>query len=137
MKGGKVSTGGIAVVVLIQQFVGFVWYSPFLFGNLWLDHVGKSIDVLKRAGFIPYLISILGAILLCYILSKLIYAAEVRTANEGLKLGFFCWLGFVLPAIVILYAFAGRSPELISIDSGYFLVNFCLAGTILAAMRID
>ncbi len=137
MKGGRVSVGGIAVVVLIQQLVGFVWYSPSLFGKMWLDHVGKSLDVLKRAGLIPYLISTLGAILLCYILSKLIYATETRTANEGLKLGFLSWLGFVFPAILVLYAFAGRSLELTFIDSGYFLVNLCLAGTILATMRID
>ncbi len=137
MKGGRVSTGGIAVVVLIQQFVGFIWYSPFLFGNLWLDHIGKSVEVLKRAGLMPYLISTLGAILLCYILSKLIYAADARTANEGLKLGFLCWLGFVLPATAVHYVFAGQSLELILIDSGHFLVNLCLAGTTLAAMRID
>ncbi len=137
MRGGKVSAGGIAIVVLIQQFIGFVWYSPYMFGNLWIDHVGKSVEVLKMAGYMPFLISALGAILLCFILSKLIYAVEARTANDGLKLGFYCWLGFVLPTITVHYAFAGRSPELILIDAGHFLINLCLAGTILAALRID
>lgn len=137
MKGGRVSSGGIAVIVLIQQLVGFVWYSPFVFGNIWLSHVGKTVAELKHSGAAPYLISALGAIVLCFILSKLIYATESRTASDGLKLGLYCWLGFVLPTIAVHYSFAGRPIELMLIDSGHFLVNCCLAGTFLAAMRTD
>jgi hypothetical protein len=48
----------------------------------------------------------------------------------------FLWLGFVVTTIAVNYAFGGRKPMLIVIDSGHWLLVLLLMGAIIGAMGV-
>jgi len=52
-------------------------------------------------------------------------------AWRGMKLGFFCWFGFVLPTSFATSLFSMKPRQLWLIDTGYNLVSFVIAGAII------
>ena len=122
-------------VILILQFIGFIWYSPYLFGNRWLAHVGQTAEELKAYGMGPYGVSFAAALLLTLVLTWLIYKTESFMLMQSLRLGFFLWAGLIAPIVSMHYAFAGKALELILIDVGFSFVWVMIAAPFLASWR--
>ena len=130
-----INVGAIILVVFLQQVSGFIWYSPFAFGKLWMAAIGKDTEALKLNGAKPYIVSIIGSILMCYVVAKVVSSFEARGFLSGIKVGFLLWIGLVLPVIGVSYFFAAQPFSLIWIDGGYALLNILLAGGILAEIK--
>ena len=135
MTQGRINYLAILCVVILHQILGFLWYSPMLFGNRWLMNVGKSMEELKASGATPYIVAIVTVIVMCLVLTKLIHMTQTKTFVDGLKLGFLIWLGIAFPLLSIHYVFAGRTVEFLLIDAGHALAGILIAGGILAQWR--
>lgn len=125
----------IAVTVILQQALGFSWYSSWLFGAQWMAAVGRKTGELNPRNPIPFAVAILASVLFCYLLSWLIQRTQIASPVAGAALGVAVWLGFVAPALAAHYLFIGLPWTLIGIDGGATFVNALLAGVILAAWR--
>ena len=128
----------ILVVVIFQQVLGFLWYTPpALFANHWVKSIGKTMADINRTRTdpVPFVSAVLGAFILSIVLSKIIQTTKTTTALGGAKLGAFLWLGFIFPILSTHYLFLGYNFELVVIDAGKELVGMLLAGSILATWR--
>lgn len=128
----------ILVAAIVNMVLGFLWYSPILFGKKWLTAIGKTEDQLKseKKGMGKvYLLSFLGALVMAYVLVHIVSYTGAATISGGIQAGFWMWLGFVVTTSLGGLLFEKRPAVLFYINSGYYLVALIIMGAILAVWR--
>ncbi len=121
------------IATVAGMVVGAVWYSPLLFAKSWMHLVGKKdTDMNKGGNGKLYLLSFVGTFVMAVILSNFIHLASAKTVVDGMKVGFWGWLGFVAPATMAEYLFEGRPRKLYLLNNGHILVTLMVMGAILA-----
>ena len=122
----------LGVIVVIHQILGFVWYSPLLFGGYWQNNIGVNPEQLQtQIGMTPFLISILCSLLLCVVMNRLIILTQTRTIEDGVKLAVLLWVGITFTSIGVHYSFLGLA-NIIFVDAGKDFLAMVIAGGILA-----
>jgi hypothetical protein len=67
--------------------IGFLWYSPVLFGNVWVKQIGKKMEDMSGGGPLTYILTALTALIGSYILALLLTLMDERTIGAGLTMG--------------------------------------------------
>lgn len=122
----------ILVSVIIFMVIGMLWYSPILFGNIWLKLVDKKADDISKEesnkamsfSFIPAIIS---AVSLAYIL----YLAGADTILKGIIISCILSVGISGMSMINLVLFENRSIKLTLLNLGYNVVSMLLASILL------
>jgi len=123
-----VLVSGVAAMV-----VGSIWYTPKLFGNMWMSLIGKTTDQLKAEwNGTMMLQTFVTALVMFYILAHFIDYTGATTLGEGAQTGLWLWLGFVATTMYTNILYEKRPVKLWAINAGYQLVNLIVAGAILS-----
>lgn len=126
----------IAVVVaaLIYFGLGFLWYSPKLFGPQWVKETKLRPDQLKME---PKTIGLafLNSLLICFVLAHFVNATQATTFAAGSCVGFWAWLGFVATAHFSGMLWEKRPWKLFAIDVTIVLIAFLLIGGLFAIWK--
>lgn len=117
------------VAGIVGFFVGGLWYSPIMFGKIWMAETG--IDPAKPGGYPPAVtfgvgaaISIIGAIVFAFFVAQQPLGFTVTVGGlTGLV-----WVG---GSFAINGFFERKSARLIAINAAYHTVQFTLFGLIL------
>jgi Protein of unknown function (DUF1761) len=127
------------IIAAIAGFaVGALWYSV-IFVKPWMDAMGMNeadIQARRAAGTAPSIApllggSILGNLVMAFILSALLHSLAAATIGGGLATGFLVWLGFVITIMGVNNSFGGRKPMVTVIDGGHWLVVLLIMGAII------
>jgi hypothetical protein len=117
------------VAGIVGFFVGGLWYSPLMFGKIWMAETG--IDPTKPGGYPPAVtfgvgaaISIIGAIVFAFFVAQQPLAF---TVTVGILTGL-VWVG---GSFAINGFFERKSIKLIAINALYHTVQFAIFGLIL------
>ncbi len=132
----------LAVLVcgLSAMVIGSLWYGP-LFGKQWVALMGISKPAqmdpaMKKAMMKSYALMFIGALVMAFVLAHSeIFAAtylKVSGASAGLEAGIWNWLGFIAPATLGKVLWERKPWKLWFLDNGYWLVQLCVMGLILA-----
>jgi hypothetical protein len=133
----------VFVAAIVIFLLGGLWYSPALFAKRWIALHGRTEEQMRadaaRANMpVMYLIALIAAIIIAFAMGVLanVFVPRARTTEggwifQGIKLGVFCWVGFVLPTTFTTSLFSMKPRQLWVIDAGYNLVSFILAGAII------
>ena len=127
--------GFIAVVVAgIGGFMfGAVWYT--VLAEKWMAASGVALDETgkpaNRSDPIPYITSLLGAILVAGMMRHSFELSGIDTVGKGLVSGLGIGLFLVSPWIATFYSFGARPRSLILIDGGYATFGCTVIGTVL------
>jgi len=126
------SVNWIAVLAaaVVNMVVGFLWYSKALFGKKWIQAAGISDSEMKGAGK-AYIWSFVGAILMALVLSVFVGYGASDTWT-GIQIGFWVWLGFIMPVGLSSVLFEKTKTTLFWINMGYYLAVLAINGAILA-----
>lgn len=116
--------GGIASLV-----VGFVWFLPQIFGNQWMQEIGKTQAEIEE-GANPILFAYAFAAGL--ILALMIALLGVDSVGEGIQFGVIIAIAASMYQ-AMNFIFEGRSRTLWLIYFGYALVLGIVIGAILGA----
>ena len=120
----------VILATIAAQAIGFLWYSPVLFGNQWMRALGKRPDEIGRPG--PSIaIAAISALVSALVLALLIPMANAQSLIGGLMVGLLAGIGFVTTAILISGAFEGRPRMVSAIFVGYQLVTLSVMGMII------
>lgn len=118
--------------------LGFLWYSPMLFGNQWMKLMGitkKDMSAAKKKGMQNvYMMSTVGALLTAYVFGSLLNLTGVLTVMDALKLAFFTWLGIVAPVQMTEVLFGGKTKDLFMINTGYQLASLLLMAIVFSVL---
>ncbi|RAP73702.1 DUF1761 domain-containing protein [Paenibacillus montanisoli] len=121
----------VLIATIVTMVLGFLWYSPVLFGNAWMKQVGLKKEDVSGGHAGTYALTaftaIIGAFLLALVLT---ITGEDPTVSAGLTVGLIVGL-MVSAKIGMNYLFEGRSLLLFLITAGYHLVTFVLTGLII------
>jgi hypothetical protein len=124
----------ILAAAATNYVLGYIWYSPLMFENLWLKLIGKTKDQMKPTVFI-ITTSFVGSFILSFVLAYFINYAQADTVLAGSAAAFLLWLGFVASTSLNQVLFEERSINLFIINNGYYLISMLIMGSILAVWR--
>ena len=145
--------------VIANLFIGFIWYNPKVFGNVWMKETG----IMPKEREKPNLLKIFGghfiyALLMTLIVQMLVihqwgavgmvggapekalpsyfafmndYGTAFRTFKHGALHGTMTGLFFALPLIGISALYEGRSFKYVLIAGGYWIVSLAIMGGII------
>ena len=128
----------LAVVVsaIVGMVIGALWYSPMLFGKMWMKLSGVTDKEMKKAkekGMSKsYALAFLGSLLMSCILAHFVYYTQASTVLEGMQTGFWIWLGFVATIMLGMVLWEGKSWKLYFVKAAHELVALAVMGAILA-----
>ena len=127
--------GFFAVIAAgVAAFVfGAIWYT--VLAKPWLAVSGVEVDETgqpaNRANPIPYITSIVGAIIVAGMMRHVFVLSGIDTVGEGLVSGLGIGLFMSVPWLATNYGFAGRPFRLTMIDGGYAAIGSAVIGTVL------
>ena len=134
MDPSKLNYAAITAAAISTFVVGFVWYSPALFGNAWMRETGLTDEALKKrnpaAIFGP---SFVLALLMAFNLAAFI--GTEATTGFAVAAAFAAGFGWVALAMGVTALFEGRSLRLWLIDAGYHVVSFVVMGAVIGIWR--
>ncbi len=123
----------ILASTVAYMLIGWLWYSPLLFGRIWQNVVGLKDEELPNPG--PAIGgSIIAGFIMSYILGYFVMATHSVTALTGLILGVILWLGFVFTSQILGVLYGSRPWKLFLIDAGYLAVALAIMGTIIGGL---
>ncbi len=131
MNAPSVNHVAVWALAIVHQVIAFVWYSPWLFSARWIQLTGHKEADFANPSPLPFVISFVGAVVLCYVVAWLFSRLQVRTASLGLSLGLLFWAGFLFFELVSFNAFELKPYELALINAGKSLVTFGVTGFVL------
>jgi hypothetical protein len=122
----------VVVAALSSFVIGFLWYAPFLFGNVWMREAGLTEEKVKQASMVKiFSLSFLLSLIICFNLAA--FLGTESTFAWGLAAGGLAGIGWVSASLGILYLFERKSLKLFLINAGYQAVTYIVAGGILGA----
>jgi hypothetical protein len=128
----------ILAAAILNMLLGFVWYSPMLFGKQWSELMGwgkmseKEMKKKQQEAMPAYMWSFVGSLLMAYVFVHVLNAFGDKTLAGGAQGGFWMWLGFVAPVMLSGNMFNNKPLKLFYIDGGYRLVSLIAMGALLA-----
>ena len=155
----------ILVAAFSTLVVGFIWYNPKVFGNIWMRESGTTEEKMKGANMaLIFGLSLFYAFLISFMLNGIVihqnsvvsliggppmietakpsyaifmadYKDAFRTFKHGALHGFMTALLLVLPVVGVNSLYERRSFKYVLIVSGYWMVAFMIMGGIICAWR--
>ena len=130
--------GFLSVIVAgVAGFMfGAVWYT--VFAKQWVLASGVPTDEdgtpANRKDPVPYITSLLGAILVAGMMRHVFELSDVNTFGKGLLSGLGTGAFLVSPWIATFYSFSARPKKLILIDAGYATFGCAVIGAVLTLL---
>jgi len=126
----------VLVTAVISMVIGGLWYSPLLFGKLWMNLSNinqRDISKAKQKGMaMSYLAAFIGALVTSYVLAHFIDYTEATTITAGMTAGFWIWLGFIATTTLGVVLWEGKPIKLYLLNNAYSIINLLIMGAILA-----
>ena len=129
----------IAVAVVANFFVGYLWYGP-LFGKAWAKEKGYDMSVKPQASVMIRGMSfmIIGNFFMAYVFAhnmaawSFVPGADAMSATESiLSAAIFTCLGFYVPVELSNVAWSRHSWKLFGINTVYHLMTLLVASVVL------
>ena len=123
---------GAAIAKIV---LGALWYSPALFIGPWQRMSGITAAQMQERMGRALVVDIVGSFLMAFVLAHVIGWAEATTVLQGLTVGFFLWLGFVVVVTIHTVTYERKPFALFVLHNGYHLISLVVMSAILAVWR--
>lgn len=120
----------VLIAAVVYMIISIFWYSPYLFGNLWmkLKKLEKA-DIRKKP--IALALNFVFALLLSYFLSLIEIFLGATSFWDGVIAGFLLYIGFVLPTQIIGVVWVKNTFKVFLIDNVCWMLSMMVMGGIL------
>jgi hypothetical protein len=119
----------VIAAALAAWLFGALWYGAI--GKQWMRASGLTPDSINTKNRVPYLVSLIGAILTAGMLRHILAASGIDTLGGGLLTGLGLGLFVVVPWIANNVLYAQRDKRLIWMDGAYPVIGMALIGLVL------
>lgn len=124
----------VVVAALAYMVLGAIWYSPLLFGQAWMQGIGKSKEqVAADSSPANYIGALVMSFIAAYGIARLMLWTGRDTIADGIVLGLFIGVCFVLTSMGVNDLFEGRRKSLTVINIVYHITGLILVGVIIGA----
>jgi len=131
----KVNFWSIILAAISYLIIGSLWYSPLLFGKLWVRLIGFTDEDFKRSNrlWLILVLSFLSAVIAAFLISAVL--GPNPNAEFGALVGAaiaICWISMSKLTDVL---FENKSVKLFLLHAGFDLVTFMVMGAIVGYWR--
>jgi hypothetical protein len=120
----------ILVVTIVEFFLGFLWYSKFVFGNLFLKNLGKKEEEIQMKP-LDGILSIVASFLTFLFFAIVLDLLGTFDVTLSLLLALVVWAGFVATSNYYGIIYEERNRVLYFIFVLYKLVGLLIGALIL------
>lgn len=135
----------ILVSAIAFFMLGSLWYTKVLFGNAWVESMGKTMEELEKEKADTnmtksFVIMFISALLMAFVMAHFLnfMTAALPESNKlhvGLWTAFWAWVGFIASYVLTAVAFEDRPWKYYFINTGYWLVGALMMGVILSIWK--
>jgi hypothetical protein len=153
----------LLIAAISSLVVGFIWYNPKVFGNIWMKESGMTEEKMKGSNMIMIFgLSIVYAFFISFILQMLVihqfgalgmvggdtsiakpsydafmadYGTAFRSFKHGALHGFMTGLFLILPVTGVGALYERRSFKYVLVSGGYWVVSMMIMGGIICMME--
>lgn len=129
-----VSWIGVVIATAVSVAIGAFVYSPNVLGSIWVGSHRFDTSSLKPSP-LTYGGAVIVAFILSFFLAVFIKALLLTSVWQGAQVGFFVWLGFIVPTLFSGVIWAKKPLIAYVVDITSFLLIFVATGLILAFFR--
>jgi hypothetical protein len=123
----------IVAALVGGMVVGSIWYAKGVFGKTWMRVAGVTEANLKKSSPAKSMVGgFIASLLMAYVLSRVLIAFGAASAMDGIRGGFWVWLGFVATVMGMGVIYERKSTTYWWVNAGYQLVALAVMGAILA-----
>lgn len=124
----------VLVAAIVSFGIGSLWYSPVLFGNVWMKLIGKTEEQIKNQNMSKIFgTAFILSLIICFNLAA--FLGPERDLVWGMTAGALAGIGWVSCSVGIIYLFEGKPLKLFFIDAGYQVVTYIIMGGILGVWK--
>lgn len=132
----SINIWAVLVSGLASTAFGFLWFTvifrePFMKGSA---RTKEQLD-LGPSGPVASMMQLGGSIIMIYVLAWLMSQTDYTTVEQGVKLAFIVWVGFVACVTGPMFAFQAYPFNFFLIITGYTLVCLLMSGAILGVWK--
>ena len=128
----------VVVAAIASMVIGFLYYSPSLFGGKWMKLAGitkKEADKAMKQGMAKTLVlGFITALVMAWVIAMIIGNVGAATVTEGAMVGFWAWLGFVATFSYHGVLWGKQPHSLGTLQNGNNLISMVVIGAIIAAL---
>ncbi len=129
----------IVIAAVVAWLAGAGWYMAL--GRIWMAALGTTPEQMEAAkrrpgAFLPFVYALVAELVMAWVMAGLLGHIGALTLRGGVISAAFCWVGFVLPTMLVNNSFARRDWRLLLIDGGHWLLVLLLIGAIVGALGI-
>jgi hypothetical protein len=131
----------VVAAAVASLVVGFLWYGV-LFKKQWMSLMGithESVSGMKMSANQAYFVQFIASLIMAYVLAhSLVYAnpyLSTRDLGAGLLVGFWNWLGFVMPVTLGMVLWENKPWKLWLLNASNYLVSLMVMGAILSLWK--
>lgn len=114
----------ISAAALLNMVIGFVWYSPKVFGTAWMKMT--SITPLRAPGTgrmaFYTVLGFFGSLISAYVLLYFGIAWGVYDWASAIELAFWVWLGFEIPIVLGGVLWEMKPWKWLTLNGAYYLL---------------
>ena len=122
----------IVFAALLNFGIGYVWYSKWLFKDMWQKLAQKKEKDLRR-GYLPIVWSFCISLVIAFFLDFFERHLAITTVSDGMLLAFFLWLGFTVTTQISSVIWMKKPWKLFAIHAGCRLLGYLVMGGVLGS----
>lgn len=128
-----VSVWAILVAAVAISVLGMAWYHPRVFGSVWMrlaNVTPETAERTRRTMALRMIVGLLAGMLMAYVLTFFASAWGVFDIVGAVELAFWLWVGFVVPPMLGMVLWEGKSMKLYFINALYWLVAIVITSVV-------
>jgi hypothetical protein len=124
----------VILAVVADMAIGMLWYSPFLFGNMWLKEM-KMPKFEPKGGRKAMAFAVVSAAVTAIVLGLVLDWLGVTEVDRAIEVAFVLWLGFVATTASMDVIYEGKSLKLFVLMTSYKLLAMMAMAMVLTSWK--
>ncbi len=127
----------ILAAAIGNLILGMIWYNPKVFGTIWMRGAGitpERAEMGKKRMPLMALLGVIAAMLIAYVMNHFGIAWGVFDWIGGVELGFWIWIGFVVPILMGSLLWEQKPFSYFAINAAYWLTSLVMMGVVLVVL---
>ena len=121
----------IFISAFLALALGWVWYSPKMFGKVWLEAIGRSPGEVEES-LARYIVTFVGWLVAAFVYGFLISNPFLKGIKDYILLSIAIWGAFMMPAKAHAIMWGNFNTKLLWIDGGYMLAGYLIFAFVFA-----
>jgi len=109
---------------LLNFIIGAIWYSPKLFGPIWMEGSGLKESDVSNCGIGAYIGAFITSLILALGMAAFLDMTDSQNLTDALIVAFLAWMGFFLTCNLSALIWSKVPLPVFFVNIGYGLVSY-------------